>query len=98
MGPRGASKRMRSTIFDREGAAVAEKRSEQLVGHVDLDPEAFTAFVPPLAHVGDAGEDQREAKGDAAFVEALLAAADAHGSLIIDPERRSTARCWCIPR
>src|SRR5207248_6541137 len=66
-------------------ASVAEQGPEELVGDVDLYAEARCHLVPPLPHVGDAREDQRESERDWAFVEALLAAADAHGTVVIHP-------------
>src|SRR4051812_42162275 len=57
---RGNVVRETGQLLDGEGPAVAEERSQQPVGHVDLDAEARVCLVPPFAYVGDAGEDQRE--------------------------------------
>ena len=44
----------------------------------------WVLLVPPLPHVGDAREQQREPERERPLVEALLAAADAHRAVVVD--------------
>src|SRR5437763_17011916 len=67
-----------------EPAVVAEEPTEARVRDDDLDAEALVAVVEPLAHLGDPREERREAEPDPAFVEALLAGAEADPALLVD--------------